>query len=208
MKKFYLNIAGAVLLFAALLNIYAQSGTEGFKVLLWYCDFSAILGATGIFLRRNYIINAVLFTAIPVTIPWIFDFIVVLFGGDSLGFSKWVFGEKNMLIVFSTIFLHSILIPIAFYGTYVLGFSKKSFLFAIIIYGVFLMPITYSLTDRNMNTNCLFNTCGLLQGRTESPLVYLLHYYSRYFLLFCTSFFGVMVLFNYIFKRNLFRGAP
>lgn len=205
-RHYYLDIAGAVILFAVLLNIYAQLGTEGWRVVLWYSNFSAILVAVGIFLRKNYIINAVLFTAIPLEAPWIFDFFVVLFGGKSLGFSKWVFGEKNMLIVFSTLLLHLILIPVAFYGTYVLGFSKKSFLFMVLIYGVFLVPATYVFTDISMNANCVFKTCGLLQGRTESPLMYFLYYYSRYFLVFCASFLGVMVLFNYILKRNLFRG--
>jgi hypothetical protein len=113
-----------------------------------------------------------------------------------------------MLIVFSTLLLHLILIPIAFYGTYMLGFSKKSFLFMVFIYGVLLVPATYFLTYSGTNTNCVFRTCGLLQGRTESPLMYFLYYYGRYFLVVCVSFFGTMFLFNYVFKRNLFSGAP
>ncbi len=204
MKRSYLNIAGAVLLFSAFLNIYAQLGTEGWRVLLWYSNFSAILGAIGILTKRNYIVNAVLFTAIPLEAPWVFDFIRVLFGGDSIGFSQWVFYEKNMLIVFSTLLLHTILIPAVFYGTYILGFSKKSFLFMVLIYGVFLVPATYIFTDIRMNTNCVFRACGGWSGQdiAASPLKHLLYYYGKYFLIFCVSFLGVMFFFKKILKKD------
>ncbi|MEK7148392.1 MAG: hypothetical protein AAB770_00575 [Patescibacteria group bacterium] len=203
MKRSYLNIAGAVLLFAGLLNIYAHLGTEGWRVLFWYSNFSAILGAIGILTKRNYIVNAVLFTAIPLEAPWVFDFIRVLFGGDSIGFSQWVFYEKNMLIVFSTIFLHTILIPIAFYGTYVLGFSRKSFPFMVFIYFLFLAPATYIFTDSSMNTNCVFRRCGFLKsGVVESPLMNLLYYYGENFLVACVSFLGVMFFFKKILKKD------
>ena len=57
--------------------------------------------------------------------------------------------------------MHLVLIPACFYGTYKLGFDKKSLKYTILLFSIILLIISFFVTKEHQNINCISYPCDL-----------------------------------------------
>lgn len=124
--------------------------------MLWFCDLTAVVLGTGLILRNRIMVTLALVMAVPAQFRWILDFLLEQVG---LGAGRTAeLAGYGTTVFWLSVNLHTIVIPISFYGVLKLGFSKKA-LVPILIYGFVLLTATYFLTIPEENINCVFYAC-------------------------------------------------
>ncbi|NQZ85694.1 MAG: hypothetical protein HRU03_08300 [Nanoarchaeales archaeon] len=156
-KYFYL---GVLLIILVSLNLYLHlSYWFNWVEVLWFCDIGAIIAGIGLIKKNKKIISGILVLALPGQFLWILDFILEIIFNSGFGRTSWIMSVPLEIFIMSTI-LHAVLIPITFYATYKLGFSKKSFLFSI-VFILILMPVSFLISDIHTNLNCINYPCDI-----------------------------------------------
>ncbi len=162
--------------------IMGQIAGSDLQVILWYCHVASIILALSLLFKNAYWTNVILITSIPAQLPWIVDFILQFFG---LGFGRtgWIFDLEGALKIaaYFSVFMHSILIPIAAYATYKLGFRKGAIWGALFLIMV-LSLASFLFTEPAANINCVFYSCDLLLPK-DKELIYnnSLYFTKQYF---------------------------
>jgi len=160
--------------------------------ILWFCDMTAIILGIGLILRNKVMVTLAFTMAIPAQFPWILDFFLEVFGiGAGRTANLFTFGP---VVFWLSINLHTIVIPISFYGVWKLGFGRKA-LMPILIYGFVLLVTTFLVTKPTENRNCVFYACDALDPGDG----YLEHFIVRNLL-----FWEVMFASSFLFFRKLF----
>lgn len=131
--------------------------------ILWYCNIIAIVLGAGLILKNNKAVTLAFVTTIPAQLLWMIDFFFELLG-EGMGRTAHIFNNPLWAIILTTN-LHLVLIPIATYGVYKLGFAEN-ILPHLILFIVALLSISYFFTDIEVNINCVFYSCDA----TEPPL--------------------------------------
>lgn len=139
--------------------------------ILWFCDMTAIILGVGLILRNKTMTTLALMMAMPAQFRWILDFFLEMLGGGAGRTAHlFTFGPR---VFWLSVNLHSIVIPIALFGTWKLGFAKKA-LMPILIYGFVLLTVTFLFTSPEENRNCVFYACDITDPGGD---------YLRYFLI-------------------------
>jgi hypothetical protein len=155
-----MNFFVLFLLFTVAVNLIVHVKTlNDWGEILWFCNFVAILLAIGIFFRNVPLISSVFFSAVPAQFLWIADYFLTIFG-KGIGRVGWLFYENTSIFILSTI-LHGSLIPISFYACYKLGYSKRAYIYGLILFALILLPVTFYATSYEENRNCVFFDCDL-----------------------------------------------
>jgi hypothetical protein len=171
--------------------------------LLWYCTFAVFLTIVGFLKKDTRYLSAVLFVSISAQFMWIVDFFNFLSGnGLEMGFLPSEIGWVLFSIISAA---HLLLIPLTFYGVYKLGFSKKSYLYALVIFIFIMFPLSYFEGNILHNINCVFYPCSLSYG-TIGPLTIIVKGYANFnyfiksllfwFVITVPSYYGVLEIFK------------
>ena len=153
-KFFFLGlfVVGSVLANQYVNFVRWQDPTE----MLWFCDFTAVSLGLGLIFRNKIMVTLAFTMAVPAQFRWILDFLLEQIGmgagrtAELAGYGSTVF--------WLSVNLHTIVIPISFFGVWKLGFSKKA-LIPILVYGFVLLTATFLLTVPEENINCVFYAC-------------------------------------------------
>jgi len=157
-----LNVFAYFLLVLVVLNIFIHIyfWSDGWTEILWYCDLAVIFLVIGI-LKKNTSINSfVLASAIPLQFVWIIDFFINIFGFSGFGRTISLF-EWPILSVLPSVFIHLLLIPVAFYSVYLFGFNKKHFLIYMFLFLVVCIFGAFVFSSYEDNINCVFYSCDI-----------------------------------------------
>ncbi|MFC1732240.1 hypothetical protein ACFL6I_18180 [candidate division KSB1 bacterium] len=207
----FLKYIAIILSALVILNVVMHMlrwGWGDWQEVLWYCNSAALIVALGIFFKNRALVGAVLITTISTQFLWVLDFFAH-FLGFGFGRTKWVLEGSTPTIFLISVILHGILIPITLYTVHVLGFSKKSLLYAFIIFGVFLLPFTFLVADYQENINCVFYPCNLLYLENAefidshsiyNSITYLIQNLAFWFLVIVVNYY----IFSYIVRRTRF----
>ena len=188
----FLIISGYIFLLWGILDILLKVKTYGFTELsfLWFCSVTLFVLAFGIILNSPMLLNSFLSMALLVQMFWILDYIWISFFDAPLnGLSLFVFQPGFQLLWFIDNFRHMLMIPIGFYAVF--RFSrehKKSYLF-IPLFVILLLGISYTLTPKYLNINCVNESCI---NATDS----LSGFY--YFIVFLVGTIAIMLLINFV----------
>ncbi|MBW2998611.1 hypothetical protein KY321_03660 [Candidatus Woesearchaeota archaeon] len=198
-----LVIIGVLLLIIALSNyIFQLSQGQHWSKVLWFCKIATLIAAFGFISRNRLIINIILVSSIVAQTRWIVDFFLFLFG-QGMGRNEWMsYGHPFMII--TSVIMHSILIPLCFYGTYKLGFDKRCLKYSIILFAIFLLIISHFVTKEYLNLNCISYPCDyrhddylrISQGHDL--------YFSPYYLIYNMIFWTVGAIPSYLLMKYLF----
>ena len=198
-----LYILGLYLLISVALNLtknFLQYGD--LYDIFWFCNIVAIALGFGILLNNRKAVSISLVASIPAQLLWFIDFFLELFF-VGFGRTSFIMNEPFWVIVVTTN-LHLIVIPIAIYAVYKMGFAKD-ILIHIIVMTVLLLTSTFLFTDLNTNRNCVFYPCDEteLWGGDDK------RNYLEYFLVNSLAFWVLVLVLNYYFisyitdfKRN------
>lgn len=160
-SNWILTILGYILIIVVFLNIILHiSYWSDIRELLWFCNIASLIAGIGLIIKRTELITPIFISAIPAQFFWILDFFLNIFG-IGFGRTQWLFVETNLIIFSISVILHLILIPFSLYGVYKLGFAKKCFLYGGFIFPIFLIQLTFFLSDPLENRNCVFYPCDL-----------------------------------------------
>ena len=107
-----------------------------------------------------------------------------------------LFDSSLQVFTVSTL-LHEIVIPIAFYGVYKMGFSKKSFYVAFLIFILALLPITYFSTPHTANINCVNYPCDTSRSDYGEKITESNFYMTPYYLLYVIGFWSLLFIISY-----------
>lgn len=159
-ERIILYFLGAFLIFMAALNLFYHIKIwKEWEEILWYCNFASVVCGIGILVQSPALVSSVLVTAIPSQFLWIVDFILASFG-HGLGRTEVLFEFPRSVFLISIV-LHVMLIPISFYATCKMGFSKKSIYYGLVLFIFLLLPLTYYVGEVEENRNCVFYPCDL-----------------------------------------------
>ena len=158
----------------------------------WFCNVMSFYLAFGFFLKRKELINAVLAMSIPAQFFWILDYILQLFG-TGYGRTNWMFESSALFITpIISVIMHGLTIPLAFWGSYKMGFTKRAYPWMLAIVFI-LLPATFFFTSSVENRNCVFYPCDMdyvdaLANSSYVSVTYLIKTLSMLFVV-CTSMF-------------------
>ena len=192
-KKLY-NAVGIFLLIWGVLAIGNALYMKEFGLILWQCYIGLIVIGFGIIKRNSSLIGSQLnIIAIPL-ILWTIDFLYYLITSNSLwGISDYFFVENRTLLSNLITLQHVFTIPLALFVVYNLRFERKDFWKISMIQLVIIYFLSYLLTSREDNINCVFEPC--LNINFQFP--YAITWFSLSFLMvFLTNY-----LLVYLFKR-------
>ena len=153
---------GWVMLLTVALNLGVHWVFEGGDIaeLFWYCNVAALLLAYGLFRKSAAVVTAVCVMSVPTQFFWILDWLLQLFGGG-FGRTAWLFDGSNFFLTAPlSVLLHALIIPVAAWAMWRLGFSWHAhrYMFPVLLV---LLPATYLFTDMRANRNCMFFPCDL-----------------------------------------------
>ncbi len=182
-KDKILDLIGVILILITILNIIIHIKTyRDYFEIFWFCNLSALICGIGLITKKKEIVSSVLIAAIPAQFMWIVDFLLNFIFGYSFGRTLWLRESTYTIFLIST-YLHLFVIPSSLYGTYCLGYSKKAYKYAIIIFIILLLPITYFFTPFEENINCVFYPCDLIYEINYKELSSSTYFGTFYYLL-------------------------
>lgn len=162
LNKRLLLLSGYVFLVWGILDVILKVSTYGFTELsfLWFCSVTLFVLAFGIILNSPVLLNSFLSMALLVQPFWVLDYIWISFFDVPLnGLSLFVFQPGFQLLWFIDNFRHMLMIPIGFYAVFMFSReNKKSYLF-IPLFIILLLGISYTLTPKYPNINCVNESC-------------------------------------------------
>lgn len=175
------------------INIAKYNNELGIKGILWFCDLTAILLGIGMILKNKSLVTVSLVTAVPAQLPWILDFFLEA-AGNGMGRTAGIWGWGPE-VFWATVNLHSIIIPLSFYGVSKLGFDEKALKYAL-LYGVFVLFLSYSLSPIDSNLNCVFYGCDEKDPGAG---------YLKYFLINSLLFWEIIFTFSFLAFKFFFK---
>ena len=170
MKTFYINVLAFFLLITASLNTllnFLNTPSIWYFEILWFCNISAFILSFAIFFRKIEIINSLMVLGICSQFLWIADILLIIlnklnFNVTPLGRSfPLIYGSFDLFTKIVSILLHTIFIPISVFVTYRFGFYFRSIIW-MNIYGIVLQLISFTLTPKKFNINCVFHPCDII----------------------------------------------
>ncbi|MBW3020208.1 hypothetical protein KY334_02850 [Candidatus Woesearchaeota archaeon] len=170
--------------------------------ILWFCKIAMIVAAIGFIFKKRVLINIVLIASFVAQSRWILDFILQ-FLGMGMGRNEWIVYGDTFLIILSII-MHSVLIPICFYGTYKLGFDKKSLKYSILLFSVVLLIISFLVTESNQNINCISYPCDLNYNEDFDIIENSGFYFTYKYLIYNVVFWSFFIYLSYLLMNYLF----
>ncbi len=153
----WLRFLGWFVLVVALLDASIDIVRGDWLEVLFFCGFAVFVLSAGILLNKRVLIGATLLAAVPAQFLWILAYVLYFFG-ITFGRIEWIFGVPWWEAALSII-LHVLLIPIAIFGVYVHGFDARSFRYCLIIFILFLLPVSYVVGGAEYNVNCTHYSC-------------------------------------------------
>ena len=203
-ENLFFNFVGFVLILLSSIYVFEMVIKPGnWYKLLWYCSVAIFLTIFGFFRKDTKILGAVLFGSIAAQFMWIGDFFGFLMGN---GLERAYFPAEIGWILFIIISAsHLLLIPLTFYGVYKLGFSKKSYLYALFIFVFLMLPLSYLEGNLLHNINCVFYPCELSYS-VIAPLTMLVKGYGTfYYFMNSLLFWTVMTILPYFAVLEIFK---
>jgi len=161
-----------------------------------------IVAAIGFIFKKRVLINIVLIASFVAQSRWILDFILQ-FLGMGMGRNEWIVYGDTFLIILSII-MHSVVIPICFYGTYKLGFDKKSLKYSILLFSVVLLIISFLVTESNQNINCISYPCDLNYNEDFDIIENSGFYFTYKYLIYNVVFWSFFIYLSYLLMNYLF----
>lgn len=162
LNKRLLLLSGYIFLIWGILDILLKVKTYGFTELsfMWFCSVTLFVLAFGIILNSHVLLNSFLSMALLVQSFWVLDFIWISFFDVPLnGLSLFVFQPGFQLLWFIDNFRHMLMIPVGFYAVFMFSReNKRSYLF-IPLFIILLLGISYTLTPKYLNINCVNESC-------------------------------------------------
>lgn len=159
LKSKFFYFLGIYLLASVVANLIKNYYNYGNLLdILWFCNIVAIILGIGILLKNRKAVTLCLVTSIPAQFMWIVDFFLELFG-EGLGRTAFIMNEPLWIIIL-TVNLHLVIIPIAAYAVYKLGFADNILIYIILLV-VVLLTSTFLFTDIDVNKNCVFYSCDV-----------------------------------------------
>ena len=205
LKKYYFLGLYSVFLTFGYLFFYGLS-FESFRIFFWFSHISLLLIGIGFFIRSSLLISTMFIISVPFEFFWLIQFITTLFGIIG-GTNNFILGYSIPEFIF-TFFFHLNIIPLAIYGVYKFKFNKNSLFFALILFNLFILPISYYLSSisENENINCVYKSCSI----EENSFSFLKDFHMTiYFLIYKMFLYSLITSLSYLFwlkffkKRNL-----
>ncbi len=159
-------VLASILILSVVLNqgVLYIKGEFSLNSVLWYCDIATLVLAVALLLKNSLLASTVFLTAIPAQALWIWDFFLTIFS-KSAGRNSWILtGNITDLMVYSSLFMHFLLIPVSLWAIFRFGFRKVSVFLAIVAVFI-LFVLTVFFTSPHFNVNCAFNLCDSLSPR-------------------------------------------
>lgn len=190
----------AFLLVAMDISVNLGDWTE----LLWYCPVAATMAAFAFFRKDALWMTVCLVQTVPAQLPWVFDFVLYLFGGGMGRTGN--LSRFGPLIFWGSAIVHTAVVPLAVWGVWRLGFHRKA-IYPAFISGAALMVASFLFTPEHKNVNCVFYSCdGDDYGL--GPLGYFLTIcLMRWAVIIPVSFLLLQILFWNILKRKSCQGS-
>ena len=153
------KIFALIIFFWSILDSYLLIKDESLSQLLWFCNTVLFLLAFGLYFESSIILTAVLIGALVVQLPWLLDFLIkLLFGHYIFGVSSYMFDYGFNSIRFYAELNHLLMIPLALYGVYKLGFHKNGWIVGTIV-AIIINAGAYLFSSYKDNINCVFYNC-------------------------------------------------
>lgn len=129
------------------------------RYLLWFCDITLLMTAIGLFLHSGMLVTAQLTAILLFHTGWNLDFwLFLLCGYLPIGSTGYMFYHDLTLLEKSlSFFNHVFIVPLAFWGAYILGTPKRAWLVQCAqTFLIFLL--TYFFTRPEENINWMFGS--------------------------------------------------
>mgnify|MGYP001579157849 CR=1 FL=1 len=172
-KTIILNILGIFFIGFGLLAIIQAIKTENPSGIFWLCYAAMILIGIGALRKDSFLIASQINLLFIPLLFWVFDFIYILFTGNSLfGLAEYFFTGNFLKLsrIIST--EHLFLLPLGFLALYLIKLKRKDFWKVSVLQIVLFYLVTLALTDPEKNINCVFESCFAFIGNSFYGLVW------------------------------------
>jgi hypothetical protein len=168
--------------------------------LLWFCTGITALLAYGLFRREPRVLTMVMVLAVPAQLPWVFDFLLDLFG---YGWGRTaMLRECGPFIYWGSILIHSAAVPVSTWAVHRTGFDKRALWWAL-AYGTILLLVTFVITPPYKNVNCIFFSCDA----DDPGQGYVLYFFRNSLLVWEFIVAASYCVLGWIFRRNIYTGG-
>lgn len=185
-KDIFLDFTGIFFIGFVVFSYFVSFYLGRWYEILWLCYLCLLLTGIGILIRNGFFMLAQINILFVADFFWNLDYIYHIFAGRTLlGIIDYFLIEGNYLAHLVSL-QHIFFIPLSLAALYLIKSRRKDAWKLSFLEFSFIYPLTFFITPREFNVNCVFNSC-INFG-----------FFRPYILSWIFVFFGVVFIGNYV----------